>query len=116
MTRGIGGGGGAENRTLSIPTTNLADTDEIRQWFRTPSDGGATVLETTLLNEAGQAPADLELVVYDYDSGAEKVRVNGSTGTEPDTELESDSVHYLAIENNTGTTQNANAVLALEVS
>lgn len=112
MTRRIGRG--AENRTLNIPTTNLADTEEIRQWFRTES-GSTEVVATTLLNEAAQAPDGLDLVVYDYDAGVEVYRT-GATHSQPDVELEADSVHYLAIENSSGATQNANAVLAMEVA
>lgn len=109
-----GAGGGAANRTLNIPTTNLADTEEIRQWLYAPAGVTTTVLATTLLNEAGQAPTGLDVYVYDYDNSTELYR-DGSTYNEPtDLTLTEGAVHYLAVENATGSTQNANAVLAME--
>lgn len=115
---GIGGGdggGGAQNRTLNIPTTNLTDTEEFRQWFVTDPDATTTAVETILLNEAGQAPDGLDLVVYNYTDSVEVYR-NGSTRSEPtDVSLTAGHVHYVSIENQSSAEQNANAVLSLEV-
>lgn len=107
-------GAGKTRRALNIPTTNLADTEEIRQWFVAPSTITSTVVASTLLNEAGNAPTGLDVVVYDYTAGAEVYR-DGSTYNEPHLELTAGNVHYVAIENQSSATQNANAVLDMEV-
>lgn len=109
-----GTAGEAPNLALNIATTNLADTEEIRQWFVAPPDATTAVLATHLLNEAGQAPTGLDVVIYDFTESAEVYR-NNTTYNEPEgLTLTAGDVHYVSIENGSGTTQNANVVLALE--
>jgi hypothetical protein len=106
---------GATLRTLPIPTTNLADAEEIRTWFVAPGDVTSTVAASTLLNDAGNAPDGLDVVIYDFTAGTEVYR-DGSRYNEPaDLTLTEGNTHYFAIDNSSSATQNASAVLDMEV-
>lgn len=111
---GIGGGGGAANRTLAIPSTNLLDTEEIRQWFVAPAGVETWLMASHLLNDAGQVPAGLTLYVQDFTASVEVYR-DGTTYNEPTgISLTAGNTHYVAIENETTAEQNASAVLEME--